>query len=331
MPMKVKILMLLGCLFTVMAIDSNGQFNQGPSGLLEDAIAAGNLRFTLATHSGNSSYSTYPLQDSLRTVLVKTIDGNEFVGELLEENAEFIRLRTKTYGEVTLQRSGIKSIKDIEKSRIIGGVIWKDHMQSTRYFWQPSGYGLKKGEAYYQNVWVLFNQFSVGLSDHLILGGGVVPLFLFAGAPTPVWLTPKLSIPIVKDKVNLGLGGLFATVVGEDDLNLGIMYSSATFGRRDRNFTFGVGYGYAGGELASRPIFSANFLSRVGSRGYFIMENYIIDIDRQYGVLSLIGGRSIIGNDAGLDYGLVFPFFPDLGTFFALPWLGITVPLGPKN
>lgn len=303
------------------------QDSPNPMVSLEQAIAMAHARHNSITIDSKTYRKAIEYQDSLRTVLIITTDGNEFVGQLLEETSTFVKLKTSTYGELTIQKSRIKSIQDVQKSKVRSGILWKDHVQSTRYFWQPNGYGLKKGEAYYQNVWVLFNQISIGVTDNFILGGGIIPLFLFAGAPTPVWLTPKFSIPIVKDKLNLGIGGLFATVIGEDDLNLGIAYGSATFGARDRNFTFGMGYGYSAGSWTNRPLFSANFISRVGSRGYFILENYIIDNANQYGVLSIVGGRNIIGNGAGLDYGLVLPLFPDLGTFFAIPWLGITVPL----
>ena len=298
---------------------------------LEQAIALAHQRHNSITIVSKTYRHTVDYQDSVRTVLVVTADGNEFVGQLLEETSTYVKLQTATYGELTIQKIRIKSLQDVQKSKVRSGILWKDHMQSTRYFWQPNGYGLKKGEAYYQNVWVFFNQISVGVTDNLLIGGGIIPLFLIAGSPTPVWITPKVSIPVVKDKVNLGIGGLFATVIGEEDLNLGIAYGSATFGARDRNFTFGMGYGYSGGSWTNRPIFSANFLSRVGSRGYFILENYILDLDNQYGVLSIIGGRNIIGNGAGLDYGLVLPLFPDIETFFAIPWLGITIPLKGKQ
>jgi len=309
-----------------------GQDITMPSPNLETAILHAYTRLEprvkLSTAKPNYVLST---QDSLKTVVVKTNEGNEFVGKLVEETSSYVKLETTTYGLITLQKINIKSIKEIKPDNIIQGVFWEDHMQSTRYFWQPNGYGLKKGEAYYQNVWIFFNQISVGVTDNFLLGGGLIPLFLIAGSPTPVWITPKVSFPVVKNKFNLGAGALLATVIGETDTNLGIFYASATIGPRDKNFTIGAGYGYAGGSWATRPTFSANFMSRVGAKGYFLMENYVIGLDGQYGVLSMIGGRSIIGNGAGLDYGLVFPLFPDLATFVAIPWLGITLPLSEKG
>ncbi len=268
------------------------------------------------------------VQDSVILWRIETRDGNSFVGEIVEQDAEKIIFNTSSYATITILKTNLKSIERVNPDNIKDNIYWADHMQSTRYFWQPSGYGLKKGEAYYQNVWILFNQFSVGVTDNFLLGGGIVPLFLFAGSPTPVWLTPKVSIPIKEDKLNLGVGGLFATVLGEEDTNFGILYGTITIGSKDKNVSFGAGYGYAGSDWATMPTFSLSVLHRTGSKGYFIMENYVVGIDGEVGVLSMIGGRRIIGQHSGLDFGVVIPMFPDQGVFLAIPWLGITIPFG---
>lgn len=268
------------------------------------------------------------VQDSTILWRIETRDGNTFIGEIVKQDAEKVLLKTENFGIVTILKTNLKSMDIINPDRIKDNIYWADHMQSTRYFWQPSGYGLKKGEGYYQNVWILFNQFSVGVTDNFLLGGGMIPLFLFAGSPTPVWLTPKVSIPIKADKLNLGAGGLFATVLGEQDTNFGILYGTITIGSKDKNVSFGAGYGYAGSNWATAPTFSLSVLQRTGSKGYFLMENYILGIDGDIGVLSMIGGRRIIGQHSGLDFGVVVPMFPGQGIFLAIPWLGITIPFG---
>ena len=270
------------------------------------------------------------VQDSTITYKIETTDGNEYIGEIIEQNAQLIILKTKNLGIITIQKANVVSIDVIDPNRVQGGVYWGDHMQSTRYFWQPSGYGLKKGEGYYQNVWIFFNQFSIGVSDKFLIGGGIIPLFLFAGAPSPVWVTPKLSIPVQQDKLNLGVGGLFATVLGESDSNFGIAYGTVTIGSKDHNASFGLGYGYAGSSWSRTPAFSFSLLQRTGPKGYFVMENYFLDVDTDFFILSMIGGRRIIGNHAGLDFGLVLPLNTGLNEFIAIPWLGITLPFGNK-
>lgn len=260
---------------------------------------------------------------------IQTSDGNEYVGTILSEDGEKLLLLTENLGEITLFLKDIVKRTEIKSSQILDGKYWFDNPQASRYFFSPNGYGLKQGEGYYQNVWIFFNQVSVGLTDNFSIGAGMVPLFLFAGAPTPVWIAPKLSIPVVEGKLNLGAGGLFGAVVGESGSGIGILYGLSTFGSRDRNMTVGMGWGYASGEMANRPTVSLNGMIRTGPRGYFLTENYYINTgENSIGLISA-GGRRIIRN-IGLDFGLIIPLADDMDFFIGIPWLGITVPFGSK-
>ncbi|RLD25441.1 MAG: hypothetical protein DRI70_07125 [Bacteroidetes bacterium] len=219
-------------------------------------------------------------------------------------------------------------MQTFDVNKVKDGKYWSDNPQSTRYFFSPNGYGLKAGEGYYQNVWIMVNSFAVGITDVFSIGAGIVPLFLFAGSPTPVWFTPKFSIPISKDKVNLGGGALLGTVLGEGNTGFGILYGITTLGSRDNNITAGLGYGYAGGDWAKSPMINLNGMSRIWARGYLISENYFIQTVGSTQVILSFGGRWII-KDAGLAFGLVLPVI-DTGSLFAIPWLGITIPFGNK-
>jgi hypothetical protein len=259
-------------------------------------------------------------------VRIETIDGNEFIGEIVNQDSLRVFLKTSNLGEIGILKSNIKSQEKVNIQLYKSGKLWFSNPQSTRYFWSPNGYGLKKGEGYYQNIWVLWNQFSYGVSDNFSIGGGVIPLFLFGGGPTPVFLTPKISIPIEKDRFNIGGGLLLGTVLGESETGFGILYGLSTFGSPDNNVTLGLGYGFAGGEWASSPLININGMFRVGSRGYFITENYYISSGGESAVIISLGGRWII-KKAALDFGLVIPV-ADIGEFIAIPWLGFTIPFG---
>jgi len=273
------------------------------------------------------SYSNAQMRsDTTGLYLIETRDGNQYIGEILEKDSGSITLRTENLGVINIKRIDILRISPITRERIIGKEYWFENPQATRYFWAPNGYGLKKGEGYYQNVWIFFNQFAVGVTDHFSIGGGFVPMFLFAGSPTPVWATPKVSIPVVRDKFNLGVGALAGTVIGESDLNYGIFYGITTFGSRDKNISIGLGYGFAGGEMADLPALNVSAMIRTGKRGYFLTENYIIPGSETTVVLSL-GGRSMIQR-VGLDYGLFIPIVEGMEGHIAIPWLGITIPFG---
>ena len=265
--------------------------------------------------------------DTLPSIII-TDDGNQYVGIIVFEDTEILSIRTKHLGEITIRKSHIKKRSVVRKHQLRDGEIWSENPQSTRYFWAPNGYGVKKGEGYYQNVWVLFNQFVYGVSDRFSFGAGTVPLFLLGGTATPFWITPKFSIPVKKDRFNLGAGALLGTIIGEDgEGGFGIVYGTSTFGSRDKNLSLGLGYGYAGGEWANAPIINLSGMTRVGRRGYVLTENYLINLDGDLGMLMSIGGRSILGK-IGLDYGGIVPIALGTETFIAFPWLGLTIPFG---
>lgn len=257
---------------------------------------------------------------------IETRDGNEYIGRIISQDSEKLILKTDRLGEVTLRKIDIKKMEPIIAKQMKDGEYWFENPQSTRYFWQPNGYGLKKGEGYYQNVWIFFNQVSVGVTDNFLIGAGIVPLFLFAGSPTPIWLAPKLSIPIKKDKLNMGAGALMGTVLGEEDTSFGIAYGTVTVGSRDKNFSFGLGYGYAGGDWADAPTISFSAMIRTGQRGYFLTENYYIGSGGDDLMIFFIGGRRMI-DKAGIDFGLLIPTDTG-GELIAIPWLGVTFPFG---
>ena len=271
-------------------------------------------------------------QDTTQLYRVQTRDGNEYIGQILHQDEDYILLKTQSIGEITLARKNIIRLTPIAPEQVVNGQIWADNPQATRYFWAPNGYGLKAGEGYYQNVWILFNQASVGITDNISIGLGTMPLFLFSGAPTPLWITPKVSVPIVENKFNIGAGALIGTVVGEENAGFGgLVYGVGTLGSRNHNATLGLGYGYAGGEWTSSPLITLSGMTRLGKNWYLLSENYIVGVEGETAVLLMFGARAIIKSVA-LDFGLVTPRSPDLGgQFFALPWLGLSVPFNIKG
>ena len=92
----------------------------------------------------------------------------------------------------------------------------------------------------------------------------------------------------------------------------------------------------------SRPIINFSTMIRTGPKGYFISENYIIPYEssdwnytdfvtkHKSAVVISLGGRTMIRN-VGLDYSLWIPFNANLDTFIAIPFLGVTIPIGKKE
>jgi len=277
---------------------------------------SGSLSAQIVTNSTTDSSETQKL------VLIVLKNGNEFIGSIENQNKDQVVLKTATQGTLTLKWEDISSISDVKEEDISEKGFYQQHnLQSTRYFYGPNGLGLKKGEGYYQNVWILFNQVSYGFTNYFSMSVGVVPAFLLAGAPTPVWVVPKFSIPIKKEFLNIGVGGLFGTIFGEGT-SFGIGFGALTIGNSNHNLSVSVGYGMVDGEWSSSPVITVAGMTRVSRKTYLLTENYFFPDNI---TLISFGARSFAGK-VGIDYGLFIPF--QAGDLYAIPWLGITVPFG---
>ncbi|MEM1124652.1 MAG: hypothetical protein AAGJ18_29705 [Bacteroidota bacterium] len=267
------------------------------------------------------------LSDTTTIYQITTLDDNEFVGYILSETETTIEFKTATIGTITIQKNQIKKREQLISNESTNGLLWTENPMAFRYFLGNSGYTLKKGEAYYQNAWLFVNNFDIGLTDRFSMGIGIVPLFLFAGAPTPIWVTPKLSLPIESDKVTFGIGGLFGTAIGNDidTPGYGYGFGNLTLGDKNKNLNIGIGYGFADGGIAERPTFSFSGMLRTGKRGYLLTENYILSTGFETIALLSLGGR-FIGKRITLDYGGFY--VPNTGEFVLVPWLSISIPIG---
>ncbi|GAP44814.1 hypothetical protein TBC1_12625 [Lentimicrobium saccharophilum] len=267
-------------------------------------------------------------QDTLKIYLIETSDGNQFSGRIISENQEKLELLTEKFGKLVIAKEDIVKITELTPEKIVQGKLWLENTQSSRYFWSPNGYGLKKGEGYYQNIWILWNQASFGITDYFSLGFGLIPLFLFGADAieySPVWVVPKFSLPVIKDKFNIGAGLLAGNVGLQKDAGFGIAYGLGTLGNRNSNITLGLGYGFAAGNWAKSPMINIGFMARTGPKGYILSENYFIRIENESLLLFSFGGRTLT-KTVGIDYGLFIPIIESMEALVGLPWLGLTIP-----
>ena len=289
------------------------------------------LIFLFLIRSEISFSQEYP--DSLAIYQVETIDGNVFIGKILSKDEKAIVLKTENLGILNIQFKNIKEVKEVKAQNIVNGELWPENPHVSRYFYLPNGYGLNKGEGYYQNTWVLFNQVSYGFTDNFSMGLGLIPTFLFGVGGAPIWITPKFSFPVKKDKWNMGAGAIIGTYVGEnggDSPLIGMVYGVSTFGSRDQNVTVGAGYGFADDEWSNIPVFSLGGTVRTGERHYLMAENYFFFSRDGSLALLWLGGR-FASRHLAIDYGGIIPISPDMNSLIVIPWLSITVPFGAKQ
>lgn len=273
----------------------------------------------------SSAYNTISAQDRTgETVRITTKDGNILLGVVEQEDDAQIVLRVEGIGEVTVQKSNIKNIQFIDPERIKEGEYWFENPQGTRYFFAPNAIGLKNGNGYYQNAWILFNNVNYGVSNNFSLGAGTIPVFLFGTTSVPFWILPKLSIPVTNDNLHLGAGALIGGVMGEDSGGFGLFYGNTTLGDRDKNLTIGLGYAYAGGTWSNTPLINISGLYRSSKNIQWLAEIYFLPGIEESGV-GIFGGRWAPEKFA-VDFGLATPL--SNFDFIGIPWLGITIPFG---
>jgi len=237
--------------------------------------------------------------------ILTTKSGSEIIGRITAIGDENITFTTDV-GVLIIKVVQIKSVQAVPLSAFHGGVYWPPDYNISRHYFGPTGINLKEGTGYYQNIYLLFNGFSYGLTDRLTIGAGT---FLLPGAveDQPYFMTAKIGIgPTGKE--TFAIGALAFAAGGN---SFGILFGAATIGSGDRNLTLGIGYGYNNSDLAETPTVMVAFERRLSRRMKFISENYILPgVD---GALVSYGFR-FFGEKLAIDLAFInftpHPFWP---------------------
>ena len=128
---------------------------------------------------------SFPQQKQDTTILhvIETIDGNEYVGKIIKTDYGRFTLLTEKGREIKIFTKYIKTMREVSLSNLNKSNFWIDNPQATKYFISGNGYGLKKGEGYYQNSWIILSQVAIGITNNFSITAGTVPLFMFGEGP----------------------------------------------------------------------------------------------------------------------------------------------------
>lgn len=210
----------------------------------------------------------------VKTYVVITNDGGEFIGEIISQDAKEVLIQTKDKGQVSIPKYQVKEIREIKDGDInTGGVYIPDEVFSTRYFLTTNGLPIKKGESYI--LWNLWGpDFQFGVADNLSIG------VMTSWLAYPLVGTVKYSIPL-SEKVNLGVGLLAGTSTwGSGEVYFGFVlpFGSVTLGDRKSNLTFSGGYGATTfyGSEGSEPLISVSGMTKVGKKVSLVFDSFII-------------------------------------------------------
>lgn len=274
------------------------------------------LLFTILFLS-SALFAQVPEDDAPKYVKIELTNGEEVYGYIKEQTIEKLTIETKE-GEIR-----IIPLKLIESWERVVDRKGKHHsrsynVQSSSYFISGNALGIKKGEGYYRNGWVLFNEASYGITDFFSIRGGLIPIIFFGESNMPYWINPKVNLPLIENKIHLGAGLLIGGITDMQSPGLsGLGYGNVTIGNRDNNFTLTGGVAFSEGSTQRLPAIGLSGMFRMSRSFYLITENYIIE---GFGFFSL-GGRSI-WSGLSLDYGLFVPVEAEI----PFPWLGIMIP-----
>ncbi len=254
---------------------------------------------------------------------IELTDGSILIGEILSEDDISIRFKTKSGTELTIKKAQIKK-REVISGKMVQGELWQNDPNYTRLLFTPTGRALKSGQGYFSVYEIFFPFVAVGITDYLTLAGG---FSLFPGAESQVlYLAPKIT-PVQLKNFDLA-GGILYMRVPEEDEGVGIIYSVGTYGNESVSFTLGLGFAFAGGEVADKPVFALGLEARISKSTKFISENWLIpDSDVQL----VSAGIRFFGENLAADFALIYPAGADPEGFPFVPWIGFAYNFGGKN
>lgn len=233
---------------------------------------------TLAMPASAGAQGKAPGRDRLRVVdstkiqVITMRDGSSLVGRIVSVRADSVDFQTGV-GRMQVAIGDIREIRETDSSRMHDGTYWFPNPNATRLFFAPTGQMLKKGEGYFADYELFFPGVAYGITDNISIGGGVS--IFPAGLDEQIYfVTPKVGMSF-GEQVHLAAGLLVAGTSGGTG---GVGYAVGTLGDGDASGTIGLGYGFAGGDIESKPLVMLGGEKRISRRLALVTENYLLPI-----------------------------------------------------
>jgi hypothetical protein len=250
-------------------------------------------------------------------------DGSEIVGTIITEDPAHVEFQSLSKIMMRVPRNQIKTIEPL-RGTVVDGEFRKSDPNYTRLFFAPTGRALKSGQGYFSVYDIFFPFIAVGIGDIVTLAGG---MSLIPGAENQIYyFAPKITPLHLKD-LDVSAGVLYINALGVDFSGGGIVYGVGTYGSSDHALTVGLGWGFAGGEIANKPILLLGGEIRLTNSIKLLTENWIppgTDL-----VVYSFGIR-FFGENLAADLGFIRPSKMGSGGFPFIPWLGFAYNFGAK-
>lgn len=237
-----------------------------------------------------------------RIAQVVLCDGSSLFGRVTDVTATTVRLASSV-GDVSIPRSSIASVKQVDATAIHDGQIWPEDPSRTRLFFAPTGRMLRTGEDYFADAYIFFPSLQYGVTDRVTIGGGM-SVFPGAGLDEQLYyVTPKVSV-YATPGVNVAVGVLAAGAKSiSDQTPVGLGYGVATFGGEDASVTTGAGFGFSRAKASSAAVLMLGGSQRVSKSVALVSENYYFSTGS--GELLFSGGTRFMGDRLAVDIALI--------------------------
>ena len=279
-----------------------------------------------AIHKGSKPYLARSA-----TYKVELLDGTVFTGKLTAETDTAIELQLKNLGKLTVRHDKIKKIIPLAAPHSVKKSFWFKNPHASRLLFAPTAIPLSKGEAYYQNIYVVGNMFNYGINNNLSVGGGFDFITMF-GNFGDGW-HPMLHFNIksgfkVAENFYAGAGSIVIKIPYENWA--GIIYGMGTYGNYNNNITTGLGWGFVDGSFEKKPFIMIGGMVRVSEKLWLISENWIAPVS-DYGYYTVVSyGMRFAAKRIAVD--LAFINSKDIFNeiFIGIPFVDFVVKLGKK-
>ena len=206
--------------------------------------------------------------------VVQLTNGNEYTGTIISDDGREMLFESTSVGKIYIKKTDIKSISNFKEDDfvILNDVKVKSNPFSTRYSFTTNALPIKKRENYYMiNLWG--PEFHIAVADNFNVG------IMTTWIGSPFALAAKYSFQTKNPKLNFSIGEIAGTGGYIDPQSLiSLSFGNVTYGDRDRNLTFGLGYGvfdfnqemYRPGTYyptAGNPYPSVSYTTKPASKG----------------------------------------------------------------
>jgi len=211
----------------------------------------------------------------------------------------------------------------------------------TQYFLLTSALPLDRGEGYYKNIMVSFNQVAIGVTKNLSIGAGVdVASVVTTRTRGPVWFGRTQLSGSLSEVAHLGVTAFYLNYPlptaselpdGEKTNGFGAALGMFTLGDADRQITVAGGWGHDGKRATRGPVLNFAGAYRVFPNVSVITEHWIlVDPDHSFPLHTL--GIRVIGEYLSMDAGLAYdPEITSRITGVGLPFIAAILNFGHRR